>query len=322
MPKPKPHRKKWHLYWVESDGMEDCFVVARNKRSACSVEIHMNGFDRSEVQATRILTVSNSLERSYRKDNPDRKWPDYVYGKKFFDKVGAEYRTVNGKQEMLLEDVVYAVDGFSPCSITRERSIGRKAVLELRSDPQLDSLEYRDEDIWDGPAIHLITGLGMCLATCQLIEHYIAHSFLLGISKYQKKKYETINDLIEGWKKKTLGNMLRSMEEAWEIEPTLRAGLELFLANRNLLIHGITTDERFDIRTHWGREELIVFLSFFDIHARVVKTAFRSSYYASIHFAFQKWGRPKAISNRMFGRRHEEEASLFIHFFKPKADAI
>jgi hypothetical protein len=108
------------------------------------------------------------------------------------------------------------------------------------------------------------------------------------------------------------------MEEAWEIEPTLKAGLELFLANRNLLIHGITTDDRFDIRTHWGREELIVFLSFFDIHARVVKSAFRSSYYASIQFAIQKWGRPKGISNRMFGRKHEEEASLFIHFLNQK----
>jgi hypothetical protein len=116
--------------------------------------------------------------------------------------------------------------------------------------------------------------------------------------------------------------MPRCIEEAWEIEPTLKANLELFLANRNLLIHGITTDERFDIRTHWGREELLAFLSFFDLHARIVKAAFRSSYYASIAFAIHNWGRPNELSNKMFGHKHEREASLFFAFFNPRADAI
>lgn len=116
--------------------------------------------------------------------------------------------------------------------------------------------------------------------------------------------------------------MLKSMEEAWEIEPTLKANLELFLTSRNRLIHGITTEEQFDIRTHWGREELIAFLSFFDVHARIVKMAFRSSYYASIHFAFHHWGRPTKISSRTFGRKHEKEASLFFEFFKPREGAI
>jgi hypothetical protein len=162
----------------------------------------------------------------------------------------------------------------------------------------------------------------MCLATCQLIEYYIVNSFLLGISKQQKQKYETIDDLRNGWKRKTLGNMIKSIEEAWEIEPTLKANLELFLANRNRLIHGITTEEQFDIRTHWGQDELIAFLSFFDVHARIVKMAFRSSYYASIDFAFHQWGRPTKISRRAFGRKHKREASLFFEFFKPKEDAI
>lgn len=41
-----PKSNTWNLYWVESDGIEDCFVVARNSRSACRVEIDENGFDR------------------------------------------------------------------------------------------------------------------------------------------------------------------------------------------------------------------------------------------------------------------------------------
>lgn len=29
---------KWKLYWVASDGLEDCFVVAKNSRSAKKIE--------------------------------------------------------------------------------------------------------------------------------------------------------------------------------------------------------------------------------------------------------------------------------------------
>lgn len=323
----KPHSKsknskQWHLYWVESDGLEDCFVVARNARSATSVEIHMNGFDPCEVHATRIVRLSRNIERFYLKENPDQQWPGYVYGKDLFEKLGTQFRVIDGRQEMLLEDVVYEIDEYVPCGSTRKRSIGQKAVRELKSDPLLGSLEYDDQDTWDDPTIHLITGLCMCLVMCQLIEYYIVNSFLLGISKRQKKKYKTLSDLKTGWKTKTLGNMLTSIEEAWEIEPTLKANLDLFLAHRNLLIHGITTEERFDVRTHWGREELLAFLSFFDVHGRIVKKAFRSSYYASIHFGFHHWGRPPGISRRIFGRKHEKEASIFFHFFKPKDGAI
>lgn len=109
--------------------------------------------------------------------------------------------------------------------------------------------------------------------------------------------------------------MLKCIEEAWEIELILKANLELFLKNRNRLIHGITMDEQFDIRTHWGREELLVFLSFFDVHARIVKSAFRASYYASIEFALHHWGRPKGIPKKIFGRKQTKEASLFYTFF-------
>jgi hypothetical protein len=128
--------------------------------------------------------------------------------------------------------------------------------------------------------------------------------------------------LKEGWKRKTLGNMLKCIEEAWDIEPTLKAGLELFLASRNRLIHGITTEERFDIRTRWGQEELIAFLTFFDIHARIFKSAFRASYFASIEFGLHQWGRPKGIPKKVLNRKQTEEAGLFFDFFTAKDGAI
>ena len=243
----------WNLYWVESDGYEDCFVVARNSRSACAVECEMNGFESRDVVATKILRVPNRAVIAYKRsaDYKERQWPWYVYGKKFFQDVGAEFRTVEGQGEMLLHDVVYEVDDYRPCDIRRSREIGRQALDEL---DELDEFGHDDEDVWPGPEIHLVTAIGMCLVRCQQIENYIAESFLLGISKKQKSQYLTINDLKKGWKKKTFGNMLRCIEEAWEIEPVVNASFQLFLQSRNALVHGLTTSEKFDIRTHWGRK--------------------------------------------------------------------
>lgn len=183
----------WNLYWVSSDGFEDCFVIAKNARSARSIEYHMNGFDYSEVKATKILRIPETVVRSYQRRRKYKKspWPWYAYGKRFFAGVGAEFRTIDGKEEMLLDDTVYHIDEYIPCSIHRQRTVGFRAVEEFNSIPELagETHHYDDEDIWLEPEIHLVTALGMCLIRCQQIEHYIAHSFLLGISKKQKQKY-------------------------------------------------------------------------------------------------------------------------------------
>jgi hypothetical protein len=319
-------RARWNLYWVSSDGIEDCFVVAKNARSARSVEYHMNGFDFSEITATKILQIPETVVRAYQREPHYKKrpWPWYVYGKRFLEGVGAEFRTIDGKEEMLLDEVVYDVDEYTPCGIYRRRTIGWKGIEEFNSIPELaeEIRNYDDEDIWLEPEIHLVTALGMCLIRCQQIEYYIAHSFPLGISKKQKQKYNTLNDLRKGWSKKTLGSMLQSIQEAWEIEPTVKAGLDLFLESRNLLVHGITTDERFDIRTSWGRRELLSFLNFFDLHSRIVKKAFRASYYASIEFAIRQWGAPKGVPKRIFSKDQEEEMGMFFEFFTPISEAI
>jgi hypothetical protein len=56
--------RPWNLYWVESDGIEDCFVVAKDARSACRVEINMNGFEPEAVKATKIVTVPEKARLS------------------------------------------------------------------------------------------------------------------------------------------------------------------------------------------------------------------------------------------------------------------
>jgi len=314
--------RNWNLYWVESDGYEDCFVVARNSRSARSVESRENGFEIDFARATRIMRVPKRVENSYKRQQEykKRRWPGYVYGKKFFANLGAQFRKIDKQEEMLLDSIVYSVSEYGPCGLYRKRSIGSKAIEEMQR--EIPDPKHDDEDIWKGPIIHLITALGICLVRCQQIEHYIANSFLLGISEKQKKKYKTINDLRAGWKKKTLGNMLQSIEEAWEIDPIVKASFELFLNNRNTLIHGIATSEQYDIRTLWGQHELLSFLKFFDIHSRMVKKAFRGSYYASLDFAIKQWGTPPGMPKKIFGRKQIEDIEFFVQCFSPKQNGI
>lgn len=313
----------WHIYWVESNGIEDCFVIARNSRSACRVECDMNGFDTVDVKATKIMRIPLSIEKSYlkrikKKKNEPHRWPWYAY-KDLFEDLGAEFRVVDGVEEMLLEDVVYSWSSGAP---TRLRSIGKKALLELKNNPEFALNPYDEEDSWEPSQIHLLTMLGICIARCQQIEYYIAHSFLLGVSEKQKRKYKTINNLIDGWKKKTLGNLLHSIDEVYEIEPIVRASFDLFLNMRNQLIHGITTSEKYNIETSWGQDELVAFLAFFDIVSRPVRNAFRSSYYASVYYGMEYLDKDGELPKDLLTPSQLEEISLFVEFFSPKKDVF
>ena len=314
--------QRWNLYWVESDGIEDCFVVAKNTRSARRIEIEMNGFEPDEVRATKITSIPEKTRASYEK-RKKHAWPWYVYGKPFFRSLGAQFRIIDKKEEMLLLDVVYEVEEYIPCSIYRRRSIGKKAFAEMKNMPEFAAVEHdQRDDVWKEPEVPLITMLGMCLASCQKIEFYIANAFLLGISKKQKQRYRTLDDLRKGWERKTLGNMLRSIEEAWEIEPIFKANFELFLVHRNLLIHGLTTHPQYDIKTYWGRQELLSFLAFFDVHSRVIKATFRAAFHASLEFGIHFFGRPKKVPENFLSPRHREEAGMFFEVFKPKDGCI
>jgi hypothetical protein len=309
----------WHLYWLESDGLEDCFVVARNSRSAFRIESDMNGFDRDEVDVTRVLRIPETVEKSFARHcrkYPDKytPWPWYAH-RPLLKELGAQFRVIDGREEMLLEEVVYLWSGDCP---TKDRSVGSRALKELRLDPVFSECDYDDHDAWDPSQLHLLTMIGVCLAMCQEIEHYIAHSFVLGISERQKRRYKTIDDLREGWKKKTLGSLLAAIDEAYEIQPLVRASFQLFLQMRNQLIHGLIKSDRYDIDTDWGRRELIAFLTFFDIVSRSVRRIFRSSFYASIDFGVEYLSKGRKIPRNLLTPDQIEQTDLFLHFFTPK----
>jgi len=57
---------KWTLYWVEvsRSPSESCFVVARNSRSAAAIERSASGFDPGDVEATRVMPVTDQVEQA------------------------------------------------------------------------------------------------------------------------------------------------------------------------------------------------------------------------------------------------------------------
>lgn len=273
----------WNLYWVYSDGFEDCFVVARNIRSAIRLERDANGFDQDEVGAVHVCSIPEPLARrklaEYRKERIS--WPWYGW-EDLLKKLGAEFRQLVDRHETLIDGVVYS-QGMPP------RRIGRRFIEDFHADPMLAT--YGEEDRYSERQNILFTLLGLCVARCQEIEHYIAHSFILAVSAREKRRYATINDLVHAWKGKT------------------------FLEQRNKLVHGLTTHEQYDIQTAWGQDEMIAFLALFEMMSRPIRKAFRACYLVSMDFGNTRLLESPDPKIR-FTRKQQDEMSLFGAFFK------
>jgi len=304
----------WGLYWVASDGFEDCFVVARNSRSAKRIERDTNGFGPA-LYVERVAPIATSVERAYRrrctKDPALPCWPWYA-DHWLLMRLGAQFRAIDGLTETLLNDTVYTSGGEPRLP----RLVGEKFVRAFRKDPQVAG--YLEEDSYAPSQITLLTMLGICVARCQEIEHLMAHSFILGLSDAQTGRYEKINDLISHWKKLTLGQMLHAVDKGYEVDPMLRANLSMFLDMRNELVHGLTTSPRYDIQTAWGEAETVAFLVLFDFASRVVRKAFKASLYASIDYGNRYMFKKRGADPCPLSRREEREAGLFAAFFTPR----
>lgn len=317
---------KWRLYWVESDGYEDCFVVAKNSRSAKSVEINMNGFDTSDVNAFHIMDIPDAFEMkadkkfkewskihaSQQANDPNlHQWPWYA-DKWLLEGLGAQFRIIDNEEQTLLRDVVYARKPNGECFTY---SIGAKALYERNKDlPRYDNYD-------SGPQIDisekLYVVLGVALSQCHEIEWLFAKSFIFGVSEKQKKKYRTLNDFFKGWEKKTLGGLFSSMQEAFNIEYTTKMTLDLFLDMRNKLVHGITTTDRYNINTEWGRRELIVFLDLFLSLCAPIKDIAASCFEVSAKLANTYLLEDSAEKIPLESSGDLE--SLFVECFKPKS---
>ncbi|MGZ4107790.1 MAG: hypothetical protein ACXVO1_10685 [Tumebacillaceae bacterium] len=263
---------KWKLYWVESDGYEDCFIVAKNSRSAKSVEVNSNGFDISDVRAFRVMDIPDIYEEQANKkfrewsklhaphqaNRPNlQKWPWYA-DEWLLEGLGAQFRIVDDEKQTLLRDVVYARTDTGECYTY---SIGARALSERNENlPKYDNYDNEVEiDITE----QLYAAIGLALTQCHEIEFLFSKSFVFALSEKQQKKYKTFNDFFKGWEKKTLGGLFSAIQEAFDIESDVKIAFDVFLNMRNKLVHGITTTQRYDIHTDWGQRELLAFLDVF-----------------------------------------------------------
>lgn len=267
------------------------------------IERDMNGFDYEEIEVHHACKIPEKVAKPYLKKT-NSTWPWYGYDD-LLEKLNAEFRKIDDSEQILINDIVYQ-QGFRP------RKIGARFLSDFEKG-KVTPIGW-EEDRYTAPQSTLLLMLGTCVARCQEIEHYIAQSFILGISSKEKSKYKTISDFAAGWKKKTFGQLIRTIEESYQLEETFKPALEHFLSCRNKLVHGITMTEEFDIRTSWGQDELVAFLVRFEYLSRAVRTAFRSCFYASIeignlHLIKDEKGKIKLT------KKQRSEAALFPHFF-------
>lgn len=281
---------KWKLYWVISDGEEDCFVVAKNSRSAIAVEKYgcwiFHNFEDFDV--IRVMDIPDKYElmakKRYCKTNVNEDidinnlniWPDYATDW-LLKKLGAEIRVVDNKKEFLIDDMVYALGYVYP--------VGKRAMKELYefdSDRKMDITDVSYVGVDE--AIERM--LGKAITTIHRIENYITESFIFGIGVERFSKY-SIWKMTKFWKDKlTFGRLINLMEENFVINEDIRNSLQLFLTQRNKIAHGLTTDERYNIETLWGKKEIVGYLAIFFKNASLLEPLIESAYIFTMGFSF------------------------------------
>ncbi|MEA4849272.1 MAG: hypothetical protein VB106_18725 [Clostridiaceae bacterium] len=195
---------KWKLYWVASDGLEDCLVVAKNSRSARRIEKEMNGFEDEDIIVTRIMNIPDEYEevanKKFRVWSKKQKcnerlnidtliaWPYYAEEWLLIE-LGAEYRTIEGERQILINDTV-----ITPNHIY---SVGLKAMKELS---ELTGEKFIDISnvSYEGMRKTIDYMLGVCMTTIHRIEDHITSSFIFAVGN---KKYDnyTIDEATKFW---------------------------------------------------------------------------------------------------------------------------
>src|SRR5574340_738860 len=132
-PKAKSIHSGWNLYWASSDGDEDCFIVARNSRSAERVEVEYCGFERGDVRATRVKSIPQKLlhEWEKRRAKVQHHHPLPWYADDWLlHRLVAAFRQRDHLSETLIDNVLYANYRQGPVG---PRVIGRRHLAEFQA---------------------------------------------------------------------------------------------------------------------------------------------------------------------------------------------
>lgn len=322
---------KWKLYWVASDGLEDCFIVAKNSRSARRIEKEMNDFEDEDITVTRIMDVPDKYEeianKKFREWSKEQKcnghlnidtliaWPYYAENW-LLEELGAEYRIIEDEKQILINDIVITSNHIYP--------VGLRAMKKL-SEATGEKLIDISNVSYEGMRETIDSMLGVCITTIHRIEDYITSSFIFAVGN---KKYDnyTIDKATRFWKDKfTFGKLIQLIEERYEIDEVIHRSLKLFLTQRNKIAHGLTKDVRYDVDTIWGQKETIGYLALFLRNAWVLEEIVESAYIATMAFGFHLMKREtkdpellKTIDEFENDPIINGKISLFIGAFKMK----
>lgn len=324
---------KWKLYWVASDGYEDCFVIAKNFRSAKRVEKDMNGFEDEDLSVTKVKDIPDKYEQIANKKfrewsiknnvnthldlNTLSAWPYYAEDW-LLKKLGAEFRYIDNQKETLIDDIVYAPNKVYPVGFK-----ALKEIYELAHEEKIDITNVSYEDMEE--ALNNI--MGEALKMIHRIENYITNSFIFAVGNKKYNNYK-INELSKLWKSKfTFGKLIQLMKEQFDINEDVENSLELFLYQRNRIAHGLTKEERYDIDTIWGQKELASFFALFMANTVPLEKIVKSAHTASISLGYYLMENQFKINDRKLKNYFkefrddpyiQEELSIFVTSFHMK----
>lgn len=112
----------WKLFWVESNGYENCFIVARDSHSAKEIEIRRNGFNPLDVNAFQVMKIPDSVakeaEQKFKEwskinapqqanDPKLEQWPWYA-DTWLLKRLGAQFRKKGDEAQVLFDNEIYA----------------------------------------------------------------------------------------------------------------------------------------------------------------------------------------------------------------------
>ena len=307
---------RWNLYWVAYNGEEDCFVVARNWRSAISLDASYCRYSPEHASAAKVISRPSSKAKSFYKrissENKIFAVPRHA-DNQLIGSWGGEQRESEVGLETKFDDLVFTTEA---AETIYPREIGGRFLKNLH-DFDLYK-QFGEEGTYDRGKRILFELMRACLSRQQEIEHFLAHSFVFAVSDPQKHKYRTITDWVDGWKKKTFGRMIRDIEHSFTMDEEMKLALHSFKDMRNLFVHGITMTGKYHIDDPWGRDELIAYLARFEFISRAVRKAFKASYYASIDFGNEYL--LEADNKVPLRKKEKEELHIFYRSFHPKGD--
>lgn len=125
---------------------------------------------------------------------------------------------------------------------------------------------------------HTLYTVGETLLHIQTLEFVLSRCLTCVFPPEARMSADAIYALDAQNQSKTLGQLLRALRNTLEIEPEFGGRLQNYLEKRNLFIHVLFLDERFDLNTEEGRERLEAFVDDVYVDVEYLRTVFTAVY--------------------------------------------